>query len=120
MDTANGSITGTSTPSSVHFSDDDASVVVDDASVANEDVKASTDATQQQTNKHEEYDLTAEEVAALNESEYIVQLKETDTFFLFEQLDESIANDAEFLDEVRMNNKKYEQVQNIIFIYIFQ
>ncbi len=109
METANGSITGTSTPSSAQYSDDDASVALDDVSVANEEVKQSIDL-QQKKDEPSVYDLTAAEADALSESEFIVQLKETETYFLFEQLDESIANDSEFLDEVRYTNRKYEEV----------
>jgi len=63
-------------------------------------------------------EFSEQQVAELMEQEFIIKLKETETFWLYDHLDESVPSDAPFIDQVRQRNKKYEDVSSFYLLAI--
>ena len=119
--------TGSSTPSTSYLSDDEvfffnrgislnesmASISTDSMSVRDskeiiEQVKFEEGA----ENEEEESvgpRISQQEIEEWLEQDFVIDLKETPTFFLFEHYDEAVPSQAEYLEEVRETNKRFEE-----------
>jgi WD40 repeat protein len=53
--------------------------------------------------------ISQEEIDEWMNQDFVIDLRETSTFFIFEHYDEAVPGQAEYLEEVRESNRKYDE-----------
>jgi WD40 repeat protein len=103
--------TGSSTPTTPYMSDDE-SFFYNRGMSLNESISSSMSETDSLSdskvpNEVKEYINSSYEKES--EQDFVIDLKETNTIFIFEHFDEAVPSQADYLEEVREANKRFEE-----------